>query len=361
MRLTHKRAFTRLLRRGFTLIELLVVIAIIAVLIALLLPAVQQAREAARRTQCKNNLKQLGLASHNYLDSFSVFPPCCIGNGAGYLDWLTWNSGGPQAIDKFKNTTGMVLLMPYLDQANIFNKWDFNSAASTCNTTDIGFAGWGNMTYTAADAAGNVDAVNAALGKTPLQVIVCPSDNGGEYYTGTSIGTVISAAAGGGFRSNYVMSGTRYANSYVHNWSRDAYIPARLGLANDDRKTPIRDVADGTSNTVLLYETVRENWYSSVGGWTHCAYNINGSGDFASTTAANDAFPAKINQWMYPGYPTSFKPGRATLPNNPSSLHPGGCHVVLADGSVRFISEYIAQSTQDRLSLMADGQVLGEF
>src|SRR6478609_4657468 len=96
-------------RRAFTLIELLVVIAIIAILIALLLPAVQQAREAARRTQCKNNLKQLGLGLHNYLDTFSVLPPmCAIGSGTGGK-WSVW-----------------ARIMPYLEQASIYNLANLN-------------------------------------------------------------------------------------------------------------------------------------------------------------------------------------------------------------------------------------------
>lgn len=96
---------------GFTLIELLVVIAIIAILIALLLPAVQQAREAARRTQCKNNLKQLGLALHNYHDTHSVFPPGLLG----------------RCTTPDLNASGLVMLLPYIEQNNLYSQFNFSA------------------------------------------------------------------------------------------------------------------------------------------------------------------------------------------------------------------------------------------
>ena len=116
-------------RLGFTLIELLVVIAIIAILIALLLPAVQQAREAARRTQCRNNLKQMGLALANYHDTFSVHPPAMINSGR--LDSFPFYSNG----NKVLNTTGSVMLLPYMDQANLYNQYDFNVCSNELIST----------------------------------------------------------------------------------------------------------------------------------------------------------------------------------------------------------------------------------
>ncbi|NOX55774.1 MAG: DUF1559 domain-containing protein, partial [Planctomycetes bacterium] len=108
-------------RRGFTLIELLVVIAIIAILIALLLPAVQQAREAARRTQCRNNLKQIGLALHNYHDVYGVFPPALINSGRQG----DRNTNGPVL-----NATAWIMLLPYVDQAPLYEQYNSNLASN---------------------------------------------------------------------------------------------------------------------------------------------------------------------------------------------------------------------------------------
>jgi prepilin-type N-terminal cleavage/methylation domain-containing protein len=142
-------------RRGFTLIELLVVIAIIAILMALLLPAVQQAREAARRTQCKNNLKQLGLALHNYHDAFKLFPPASLSLGIGGYDYFTPAPKTPQ----YRNVSGMVMLLPYLDQAPMYNRWSMNDAGSWSYVYGL---------YAPAEVQGNPN-VNAALAKTKLE------------------------------------------------------------------------------------------------------------------------------------------------------------------------------------------------
>ncbi|MFH1301878.1 MAG: DUF1559 domain-containing protein, partial [Planctomycetota bacterium] len=119
-------------KRGFTLIELLVVIAIIAILIALLLPAVQQAREAARRSTCKNNLKQIGLALHNYHDTHKVFPPGAIvtmidtGSGTS-TQWTPWLEAGNTTGAGRHGTSWMLMILPFVDQANIYNKWNFRT------------------------------------------------------------------------------------------------------------------------------------------------------------------------------------------------------------------------------------------
>lgn len=118
-------------RRGFTLIELLVVIAIIAVLIALLLPAVQQAREAARRTQCKNNLKQIGLALHNYHDVHKTFVPATI--YMGYGDTAPW----PYNL----NHTGWLMLLPFLEQGNLHEMWNPSISTGSCNANGAGLMG----------------------------------------------------------------------------------------------------------------------------------------------------------------------------------------------------------------------------
>ncbi len=120
-RWSHLTGWSNRRARAFTLIELLVVIAIIAILIALLLPAVQQAREAARRTQCKNNMKQIGLALHNYHDTFNMFPYANGGAASTVNSNLT-------IMTTYRNQTGWVLLLPYFDQAPLFNTLNHSAA-----------------------------------------------------------------------------------------------------------------------------------------------------------------------------------------------------------------------------------------
>ena len=141
-------------RSGFTLIELLVVIAIIAILVSLLLPAVQQAREAARRTQCKNNLKQIGLALHNFHDTFGILPGLAL-CGSGPEDL---NPGMQNIWYQFRHTPPSVYLLPYLEQGNIFSQWNINKSGSDNTTPGVA----GGLT-------------NLQLAKGPLPVFTCPA------------------------------------------------------------------------------------------------------------------------------------------------------------------------------------------
>ncbi|WP_194242800.1 DUF1559 family PulG-like putative transporter [Gimesia benthica] len=172
--------------RGFTLIELLVVIAIIAILIALLLPAVQQAREAARRSTCKNNLKQIGLALHNYHDTHQLFP------------YATANPGNCIPADPnatITNHTGWLYLLPFMDQANLYNQFNFSAATGQHNKTSNTLAGGSSITTG-----------NAQLGTNVIPILLCPSDDGGSAYPGadTNYGTGVANSA----RTSYGFSVT---------------------------------------------------------------------------------------------------------------------------------------------------------
>lgn len=316
-------------RRAFTLIELLVVIAIIAILIALLLPAVQQAREAARRTQCKNNLKQLGLALHNYHDTFTRFTPSSFELGMTY----NWASIYGTTTGGYSNLSGMVMLLPFLDQATIYNQWNFQNAAS-----------WSNVYGTPGQIKGNPD-VNYPLAKQKLTVFTCPTDNGSPYYTASNKYYSVSANNIGAYRTNYDFS-IHYAE-YYHGfyWVRNLG-PTNRPMFGEASDSSIRDVRDGTSNTVMVAEQTREKQSGVSSTWAarqHVAMGVHFGADWRRINDFRGSTNA-THTWHSAG-----------------SLHTGGMHVLMADGAVRFISENLDSTTQTRLMYMADGAVIGEF
>ena len=313
-------------RRGFTLIELLVVIAIIAVLIALLLPAVQQAREAARRTMCKNNLKQLGLALHGYHDTMLVLPPAHIG----------------RCTTPRLNATGLTMLLPYIDQGAIYGQYNSNGSATT-------FVSTGG----AAVADDPTTNGNAALIKTVLQAFLCPSDsaNPASAATGSNYGISSTNSGRGGAKTNYDF--ITYGSAYIstcEDWGSTASSVRRM--FGDNSRCTLTDVKDGTSNTVMMGETTRDVYNGGTNAWGYRGWVMVGL-DLA-------AYP--INQWTYFSVPPVVNPpGKLASWAYSGSLHTGGAHYLLADGSVRFISENIDTVTRQRLAYMSDGQVVGEF
>jgi prepilin-type N-terminal cleavage/methylation domain-containing protein len=330
-------------QRGFTLIELLVVIAIIAILIALLLPAVQQAREAARRSQCRNNFKQLGIALHNYHDTFNCFPAAGYSLGMAAVDCISGScvASTTGTHTRQRNVSGLLMLLPYIDQAPLYNQWNHASAASWSHVYGL---------YSASTTEGNPD-VNAALSKTVINVFKCPSDTGTDFYTGADRYYGISSTNAGGYRTNYDLSSDYLAYYYNHYWV--ARGKETRVMFSDDTRTRIADVTDGTSNTVMMCEQVRDKYNGALTGWSHRGHVNNGI-DFT-----RDWY--RINQWDYYGDPATFRVGRLGQWMTSGSYHVGGVHILLADGAVRFISENINGPTQNNLARMADGNTLGEF
>lgn len=311
----------RRVRSGFTLIELLVVIAIIAILIALLLPAVQQAREAARRTQCRNNLKQLGLALHNYHDTASVFPPSLVG----------------RCTTPLLNTNGLAFLLPMIDQAPLYNTMNFSAAFSTFPSV-AGYTSIVDPTTTG----------NAAAVKTPITAFLCPSDPGAVLLAEATSNYGISATntGTGGAKTCYDFSAAPFYNT-CENWAATASTTRRM--FGEASKCRMADITDGSSNTVAMAETTLSVYNGRTPAWGYRGWVMPGV----------DLVGQRINDWSYAGQQSIQ--GRLGSWARSGSLHTGGIHILIADGSVRFLSENIDTVTRQRLAYMADGNVLGEF
>ncbi|EAQ77979.1 DUF1559 domain-containing protein [Blastopirellula marina] len=320
----------RLGRWGFTLVELLVVIAIIGVLIALLLPAVQQAREAARRMQCTNQMKQLGLALHNYHDTHLAFPPAVINPGCVGGD----SSPFPATMkDNVRNITGHLLILPFLEQGALHSKLDFRYP--------MGLAAHGDVSDpSATDAAGNM----AALQGTRLDFFACPSDpfdvvgdddsTSGYYYNKdyyrTSYGFISSDWSDHGDNAKLLWGST--ANNASQRPAFGINGSAKMG-----------DITDGMSNTVIMAESRMEKaddrWGPFWGAWTNTYWLKMGEG---------------INVPDTPPSPLQY--ARA-----PGSHHPGGCNALFGDGSIHFLKETTPLATLKYLVRIADDQVLSEY
>jgi len=338
--------------RGFTLIELLVVIAIIAVLIALLLPAVQQAREAARRSQCKNNLKQVGLALHNYHDVFGRFPFSCLARGA-CTTTTSENSalGGPSTIEPITlNARGWTMLLPYIDQAPLYNMYNPTMAAGDLRE--------GATSYVAGTAFG----LNDKVVSQKLPILLCPSDAGDPYVqdpTASPPRWIISVPdLNAGIypaKSSYDFSAN--AQNIRRQCNRWGTLPANLRFMfgiND--AASIKHITDGSSNSVAVLETTLncQNGYTSP--WGVCLFAPVGI-DLTHTDGINSFIGYS---WSVP--PFAFSPQKGvTHYSGPGSAHVGGMHMLLADGAVRFLSQHVDVNVRARLAKIADGEPLGEY
>jgi len=319
---------------GFTLIELLVVIAIIAILIALLLPAVQQAREAARRSQCKNNLKQIGLAIHNYHDVATVFP-YATANASN-------NWGTPADFNgHILNHSGWVMLLPYMDQGPLYNQFNHSWATGTRNV------GGGTV---AGGTDPNVN-TNLNLSKNVLSVLICPSDSGPSTYpsANSTYGCGVTDSA----RSSYGFS-VNSGNGGATIWSKLNRTTRTLFGQNSASK--FRDLNDGSSNTVAVVETTLDVDDGETQSWA-CSSHVGQGVDLSDSRGINNWLCCT---WRSPPNAQS-QPGRNGSWGEPGSLHVGGCHVLMGDGAVRFLSENIDATTRVNLARINDGQVLGEF
>lgn len=288
-------------QRGLTLIELLVVIAIIAVLIALLLPAVQQAREAARRSQCKNNLKQIGLAVHNYHDTFGVVPP-------GDL------SGG------YTRTSAFVSILSHIDQAPLYNQYDFNKP--------------------------HTDAANMQVVSQFIPTYLCPS------------AVIRRPVPISGCDANNRAPGT-YAGSSGSDdpWgTRTAGNPNNGLIVNlDSGPVRFRDAVDGLSTTLLVGESA---W--NFPDYLFSAGLCSGQVRFGFTYWSSPYPLATLFTTRGPFNPKRMDGDQTRLASFRSD-HVGGAHFLLGDGSVRFFGESVDRNLLNSLATRGGSEVLGEF
>ena len=315
-------------QRGFTLIELLAVIAIIGVVTALLLPAVQQAREAARRSSCQNNLKQMGLAVQNYHSAFNQFP-------SGMLNWLTPPGQLPNP-PKNRAVSLFCSLLPYLDQGPLAENWDYSNTFN------------------------NVIKQRTA---TILTVLVCPSDVMAypiNESTPTSVVPPILA---------------RYAlGSYGGNAGRWAYHPSRLpagflpdGLFYLNSRHGLLDVTDGTSSTLCFGE--RSHRDVAFNAWARS--NSRPTMDEYGFWAPSTGLPGLGDVTLGTDQRINYRHPKVMVPNQNryedarvsafGSEHAGGAQFTLCDGSVRLISENIDRNVWTSLGTRGKAETVGEF
>ena len=360
---------------GFTLIELLVVIAIIAVLIALLLPAVQQAREAARRTQCKNNLKQYGLAWHNYHDIYNMFAVGSTGAyGQGNAPASTPQAGQP-------NLGFQCRLLPFMDQANLYNQINFSSPNAQMTLMSNGQPLMGaNAPYIKCPSDSSPDIVVTGEfydGVTPALKTVneyqtsydgdlgsMPLDSANDTTCNPYSATSLYMQANPTF-----VPGSNDANSSVQQPTFGDYLPYDIpgaGIGNRiGAAVGIRDVTDGTSNTIAMGEFLLAcNWET---GWLKS--NSGGNYHHTVTVPINDMTTCtggtiSAGNVLVPscGYP-DYKPPTQNwgIAWGFRSLHTGGAQFLFADGTVRFLSQNINYQTYQLLGARADGQAIGSF
>ncbi len=316
-------------------------IAVIGILVALLLPAVQAAREAARRMQCSNNLKQIGLALHNYYSAHKAFP--AAGRGYGMCN-------GTPANNEIKNSNGLVSILPFLEQQALYDQFNHAQAFANFKADQYG----PNTGTVVGDAGANG---NAAASAIVLHTFICPSDNNGPK-TRTLTGAYYGPAPG------FTAAATNYdfITSAATDWRNcNSYsTSANQRMFGEESATTMAQVIDGLTNTFMVGETTKWHENGRAFAWAYRAHVMTGIDPFYNEANAG------INLWHMPWVaPTwenpPYTPVRGRIRSwwsAAGSLHPGGCHFAMGDGSVRFVSETTQKSVLHNLARMSDGAVV---
>jgi prepilin-type N-terminal cleavage/methylation domain-containing protein/prepilin-type processing-associated H-X9-DG protein len=308
-------------RVAFTLVELLVVIAIIGILVGLLLPAVQAAREAARRMQCTNNLKQLGLAIHNYADTHRKFP------SGFYFQGPTQTTRGqrPERLPGFSWTSS---ILPFIEQTGVYNQLDFTAPLPLVP--------------------------NKLLVSVNLPFAVCPSaPNPGSHKQMGTTGTAFGFNDPGLAMTNYLGCGGSFIQSAYNIGVAQA--DRKNGLLMEDANITFGSITDGTSNTILVGESIYHgNGTSGNFLWDPALY-----GNFQVGSGTADAPESIMRVGQFRTNPPSIVDANIKR-NSFSSKHTGGANFVFGDGSVHFLAETI-QHTETPYAVGVDWRLIGVF